>query len=146
MLGYYRDPEATAQSQRCWHHSGDLGQWDADGQLLFLDRIKDLIETSGENIPSIKVEEMLLRHPAVPNAELVGLPHARWGEAITSFVVIDAAQAVTAQELEAACRQHLGGFEVLNGFVQLAAMSVTSTGKIQKFELRQRHLHRYDAE
>jgi long-chain acyl-CoA synthetase len=145
MLGYYKDPEATAHAWRFgWHHSGDLGQWDEDGELLFLDRIKDMIKTGGENVPSIKVEEVLLRHPAVCNAAVLGLPHERWGEAITAFLVVDAGQQVTSAELEAHCRQHLGRFEVPKGFVQLPALPVTSTGKVRKFELRQNHLHHYE--
>lgn len=144
MLGYFRDPEATAHASRFgWHHSGDLGRWDEDGQLLFLDRIKDMIKSGGENVPSIKVEEVLLRHPAVRNAAVVGLPHERWGEAITAFVVVDAGGPPTAEDLEAHCRKHLGSFEVPKGFVVLDALPVTSTGKIQKFQLRQRHLDFY---
>ena len=152
MLGYYKDPEATAHAQRFgWHHSGDLGRWDGDGdgdgELLFLDRIKDMIKTGGENVPSIKVEEVLLRHPAVRNVAVVGLPHDRWGEAITAFMVVDESlgQALPSDdELEAHCREHLGRFEVPKGFVRLAALPVTSTGKVQKFELRQGHLALYE--
>ncbi len=74
MLGYYKYPQATAHVQRIgWHHSGDLGQFDADGQLLFLDRLKDRVRSGGENVPSIKVEEVLRRHPAVLNAAVMGL-------------------------------------------------------------------------
>ena len=144
MLGYYKDPEATAHAQRFgWHHSGDLGRWDEDGELLFLDRIKDMIKTGGENVPSIKVEEVMLRHPAVRNVAVVGLPHERWGEAVTAFVVLDGPDAPSDEEFDAHCRQHLGRFEVPKGFVRVAAMPVTSTGKVQKFELRQRHLDLY---
>lgn len=142
MLGYYKDPEATAQSRRFgWHHSGDLGQWDDDGELLFFDRMKDMIKTGGENVPSIKVEEVLLRHPAVRNVAVVGLPHRRWGEAITAFVVLDpAADEEILKEVEAHCRQHLGNFEVPKAFVAIASIPQTSTGKVQKYELRQRNL------
>lgn len=141
MLGYYKDPEATAHCWRFgWHHSGDLGQWDEDGELLFLDRIKDMIKTGGENVPSIKVEEVLLRHPAVRNAAVVGLPHDRWGEAITAFLVVDPEQPLTPDEIAAHCRAHLGPFEVPKAFVQLPALPITSTGKVQKFTLRQQHL------
>ena len=145
MLGYYQDPEATAHASRFgWHHSGDLGRWDEDGELLFLDRIKDMVKTGGENVPSIKVEEVLLRHPAVRGAAVVGLPHARWGEAVTAFVVLDAAQGVTAAEIEGHCRAHLGHFEVPKAIVPVAALPMTSTGKVQKLELRQAHLRHFD--
>jgi long-chain acyl-CoA synthetase len=147
MLGYYKDPEASAAAFRFgWHHSGDLGCWDDDGELLFLDRIKDMIKTGGENVPSIKVEEVLLRHAAVRAVAVVGLPHARWGEAITAFVVLDPAQAATDADIEAHCRAHLGRFEVPKAIVRRASLPVTSTGKIQKFELRQSHLRHFEDE
>ncbi|MDQ0037796.1 long-chain acyl-CoA synthetase [Variovorax boronicumulans] len=146
MLGYYKDPEATANAQRFgWHHSGDLGKLDNDGQLIFLDRLKDMVKSGGENVPSLKVEEVLLRHPAVLNAAVVGLPHDHWGEAITAFVTRrpDAAAELTAADLAAHCREHLGGFEVPKEIVFLPALPMTSTGKIQKFELRQAHQEHY---
>ncbi|NUA29555.1 class I adenylate-forming enzyme family protein [Cupriavidus basilensis] len=145
MLGYYKDPEATARVQRFgWHHSGDLGVLDEDGQLLFLDRIKDMIKSGGENVPSIKVEEVLLRHAAVANAAVVGLPHARWGEAVTAFVTLKPGARVEDDELGAHCKAHLGGFEVPKAVLLLAALPATSTGKIQKFALRQRYREHYD--
>ena len=145
MLGYYKDPEATAHVWRHgWHHTGDLGQIDADGQLLFMDRLKDMIKTGGENVPSIKVEEVLLRHPAVQNAAVVGLPHERWIEAIAAFVVLKPGAQVTAAELIAHCKQHLGGFEVPKDVLLLDALPMTSTGKIQKFELRRANLGHFE--
>lgn len=147
MLGYYRDPLATAAAWRHgWHHSGDLGQWDADGQLLFMDRIKDMVKTGGENVPSVKVEEVLLRHPAVRGAAVVGLPHARWGEAIAAFVVLDAGQAADDADLLEHCRRHLGGFECPKAFLRRDALPLTSTGKVQKFALRQQHLNHFEGE
>lgn len=144
MLGYYKDPEATAYVQRFgWHHTGDLGTFDEDGQLLFVDRLKDMIKSGGENVPSIKVEEVLLRHPAVQNAAVVGLPHERWGEAITAFVTVKPGTETSAVELIAHCKGHLGRFEVPKDVVLLAALPLTSTGKVQKFELRQAHLNHY---
>lgn len=146
MLGYYKDPEATANAQRFgWHHSGDLGKLDDDGQLIFLDRLKDMVKSGGENVPSLKVEEVLLRHPAVLNAAVVGLPHDHWGEAITAFVTRrpDAPAELTAADLATHCREHLGGFEVPKEIVFLSALPMTSTGKIQKFELRQAHQDHY---
>ena len=146
MLGYYKDPEATAKVQRFgWHHTGDLGTFDNDGQLLFLDRLKDMIKSGGENVPSIKVEEVLLRHPAVLNVAVVGLPHDRWGEAITAFVAVKPGAAAAAGELLAHCKSNLGGFEVPKDIIFLAALPMTSTGKIQKFELRRAYLDHYQA-
>jgi len=144
MLGYYQDAEATAAAQRFgWHHSGDLGRWDDDGQLLFMDRLKDVIKSGGENVPSIKVEEVLLRHPAVLNAAVVGLPHDRWGEAITAFVVPRPGLQPTGAELIAHCKGHLGGFEVPKDIVLVEALPLSPTGKIQKFDLRQAHMGHY---
>jgi long-chain acyl-CoA synthetase len=139
-------PEATASAQRFgWHHSGDLGKMDDDGQLIFLDRLKDMVKSGGENVPSIKVEEVLLRHPGVMNAAVVGLPHAHWGEAITAFVTRrpDAPADFTEAALTAHCKEHLGGFEVPKEIVFLPALPMTSTGKIQKFELRKAHQDLY---
>lgn len=137
MLGYYKDPEATARTRRFgWHHTGDLGQWDEDGQLYFRDRLKDIIKTGGENVPSVKVEEVLLRHPAVANAAVVGLPHAQWSEAVAAFVTLKPDAACDEPALLAHCRQHLAGFEVPKRITVLPALPATATGKIQKHVLR----------
>lgn len=137
MLGYYKDPEATAAVSRFgWHHTGDLGMLDADGQLLFLDRKKDLIKSGGENVPSVKVEEVLLRHPAVANAAVVGLAHPRWGEAVSAFVLLKPGAQATDEELKTFCQQHLGGFEVPKAIRLLQELPMTPTGKIQKHHLK----------
>ena len=139
MEGYYKNPEATAESRAFgWHHTGDLGMW-VDGQLLFKDRKKDMIKTGGENVASVKVEAVLLRHPAVANAAAVGLPHPRWIEAVTAFVVRRPGAEVGEDELIAHCREHLGGFEVPKAVVFVDALPMTSTGKIQKHPLRDRY-------
>jgi long-chain acyl-CoA synthetase len=137
MLGYYKDPEATAQARRFgWHHTGDLGMIDPDGQLLFKDRMKDMIKTGGENVPSVKVEEVLLRHPAVANAAVVGVPHPQWGEGIAAFVVLRPGAECDGATLQRHCREHLAGFEVPKHVGLIAQMPTTSTGKIQKHVLR----------
>jgi long-chain acyl-CoA synthetase len=140
MLGYYKDEAATRSAQAFgWHHTGDLGLFDADGQLLFLDRKKDMIKTGGENVPSLKVEEVLLRHAAVANAAVVGLPHARWAEAVTAFVMLKPGAVVTPAELLAHCRGLLGTFEVPKKIVVVDAFPMTATGKIQKAWFRERY-------
>jgi long-chain acyl-CoA synthetase len=140
MLGYYKDPEATAQTRRFgWHHTGDLGMLDADGQLLFKDRMKDMIKTGGENVASVKVEEVLLRHPAVANAAVVGVPHPEWGEGIAAFVVLKAGAECDGAALQRHCREHLAGFEVPKHVGLIEQMPTTSTGKIQKHVLRGTH-------
>ena len=140
MLGYYKDPEATAQTSRHgWHHTGDLGMVDPDGQLLFMDRMKDMIKTGGENVASVKVEEVLLRHPAVANAAVVGVPHPHWIEGIAAFVILKAGQDCDVDSLVAHCRSQLAGFEVPKHIGLLEQFPMTSTGKIQKHVLRAKH-------
>jgi len=137
MSGYYKDPEASAYSRRFgWHHTGDLGMLDQDGQLLFKDRIKDMIKTGGENVASVKVEEVLLRHPGVANAAVVGVPHPQWGEGIAAFVVLKAGAECDGAALQRHCREHLAAFEVPKHVVLIDKMPTTSTGKIQKHVLR----------
>ncbi|AVO49213.1 AMP-dependent synthetase [Melaminivora suipulveris] len=137
MIGYYKDPEATAAVSRFgWHHTGDIGRFDEDGQLLFLDRTKDLIKSGGENVPSIKVEEAFLRHPAVANAAAVGIAHPRWGEAVTVFVLLRDGADATEQALLEHGRAMLPGFEAPKEVRILQDFPMTPTGKIQKHKLR----------
>ena len=145
LTGYYKNPEATAEVRRFgWHHTGDLGMFDADGQLLFKDRKKDMIKTGGENVPSIKVESVLLRHPAVANAVVVGLPHPRWIEAVTAFVILKVPASVTEEAIIQHCKLFLGGFEVPKAIRFVDSLPMTSTGKIQKHPLRQQYSGLYD--
>jgi len=140
MLGYYRDPEATAAAQAFgWHHTGDLGMIDAEGQLLFLDRKKDMIKTGGENVPSVKVEAVLLAHPAIADAAVIGVPHPRWSEAVLAVVVLAPGHNVSAPELLDHCRARLGGFQVPKDIVFVADLPHTATGKIRKAILRDDH-------
>lgn len=114
--------------------------------MLFIDRKKDIIKSGGENVPSLKVEECLLRHPLVANAAVVGLPHARWSEAVTAFVVAKPGVLVREEELHHHCHGLLGGFERPKKIVIVDALPMTSTGKIQKALLRAAHLETYSGE
>jgi long-chain acyl-CoA synthetase len=137
MEGYFKDPEATVAVRRFgWHHTGDLGMFDQDGQLLFVDRKKDLIKSGGENVASVKVEAVLLAHPAVASAGVVGVPHDRWGEAVVAFVALKPGTSASEDELIAHCRERLGGFETPKAVHILARLPMTATGKVQKHELR----------
>ncbi|MEG0676787.1 MAG: AMP-binding protein [Comamonas sp.] len=137
MLGYFKDPEATAAAQKFgWHHTGDLGMWDAQGRMQFLDRKKDMIKTGGENVASIKVEAVVLAHPDVAAAAVFGLPHPHWSEAICAFVVRKPGTAADAESVLAHCRKHLGGFEVPKLVHFVDAFPATATGKVQKHLLR----------
>jgi len=138
MKGYLKNPKATAAAfADGWFHSGDLAVIDADGYVKIKDRSKDIIISGGENISSIEVEDVLYRHPAVLAAAVVAKADAKWGETPCACVEIKAGSTVTAEELIAHCRAHLAGFKVPR-HVLFGELPKTSTGKIQKFELRGR--------
>ena len=138
MLGYFKDPEATAAAQKFgWHHTGDLGMWGPGGQMMFLDRKKDMIKTGGENVASVKVEAVLLSHPGVAAAGVVGMPHPRWTEAICAFVVKKPGAELDEAGVLAHCRANLGDFEVPKFVHFVDQLPATSTGKVQKHRLRQ---------
>jgi long-chain acyl-CoA synthetase len=146
MLGYLKDPAATEAVQRFgWHHTGDLGMIDGGGQLLFVDRKKDMIKTGGENVASIKVESAILAHPAVAGVAVIGLAHPRWSEAICAFVVLKADATCSEPDLIAHCRANLGKFEVPKAIRFIDALPLTATGKIQKHVLRKQYEHCFDA-
>lgn len=138
MKGYFRNPKATAEAfAGGWFHSGDLGVMHPDGYLQLKDRSKDIIISGGENISSIEVEEVLYRHPAVAVAAVVAMPHDKWGETPCAFVELAEGQTADTETLRGWCRQHLAGYKVPGQFV-FTAIPRTSTGKIQKFALRER--------
>jgi fatty-acyl-CoA synthase len=137
MKGYYEDPEATAVATRGgWFHTGDAAVVHANGYAEIRDRIKDVIISGGENISSVEVEGVLLRHPAIQEVAIVGLPHERWGEAPHAFVVLKAGATVSETELREFARAHLAHFKAPHGFTFVAELPKTATGKVQKFVLR----------
>jgi fatty-acyl-CoA synthase len=136
MKGYLKNPKATQEAfAGGWFHSGDLAVQYPDGYFKIKDRRKDIIISGGENISSIEVEDVLYRHPAVLAAAVVAKPDARWGETPCAFVELKADAQVTAEQIVAHCKQHLAGFKVPRAVV-FGELPKTSTGKIQKFELR----------
>jgi len=136
MKGYLKNPKATQEAfAGGWFHSGDLAVQYPDGYIKIKDRSKDIIISGGENISSIEVEDVLYRHPAVLAAAVVAKPDARWGETPCAFVELKAGAQVTVQDIVAHCKQHLAGFKVPRAVV-FGELPKTSTGKIQKFELR----------
>jgi len=138
MLGYFRDPEATgAAIENGWIHTGDMGTWDEDGYVKIKDRSKDIIISGGENISSIEVEDVLHRHPAVMLAAVVALPDAKWGEVPCAFVELKPGAQASEPELVEFCRGQLARFKVPKRVV-FGELPKTSTGKIQKFQLRER--------
>src|SRR5713101_6996746 len=139
MAGYYNDAEATAQVARGgWFHTGDAAVVHPDGYVEIRDRLKDVIISGGENISSVEVEGCLLRHPAVQEVAVVGLPHERWGEAPCAFVVLKPDQDASAEELREFARAKLAHFKVPQWFNFVDELPKTATGKIQKFVLRGR--------
>jgi fatty-acyl-CoA synthase len=138
MKGYLKNPTATRESfAGGWFHSGDLGVMNADGYVKVKDRSKDIIISGGENISSIEVEDVLYRHPAVLAAAVVAKPDARWGETPCAFIELKAGAKATEEQIVDHCRQHLAGFKIPRAVV-FCELPKTSTGKIQKFELRKR--------
>jgi fatty-acyl-CoA synthase len=137
MKGYFRNLKATEEAFKGgWFHSGDLGVVHPDGYIQLKDRSKDVIISGGENISSIEVEEVLYRHEAVAVAAVVAMPHAKWGETPCAFIELAEGQQADAEALRAWCRSHLAGYKVPGRFV-FAHIPRTSTGKIQKFVLRE---------
>ncbi len=136
MKGYLKNPTATAEAfAGGWFHSGDLAVQYPDGYFKIKDRSKDIIISGGENISSIEVEDVLYRHPDVLVAAVVAKPDARWGETPCAFVELKAGATTTPEDIVAHCRKHLAGFKVPRAVV-FGELPKTSTGKIQKFELR----------
>ena len=136
MKGYLKNPQATDDAFRGgWFHSGDLAVQYPDGYIQIKDRSKDIIISGGENISSIEVEDVLYRHPAVLAAAVVAQPDPKWGETPCAFLEIKAGAQVTEADIIAHCKQHLAGYKVPRAVV-FGELPKTSTGKIQKFELR----------
>jgi len=137
MAGYYNDPEATAEAM-CdgWFHTGDAAVIHPDGYLEIRDRLKDVIISGGENISSVEVEGVLLRHPAVQEVAIVGLPDKRWGEAPHAFVVLRDGAVATPDELREFARSHLAHFKAPHTVTFIEILPKTATGKIQKYLLR----------
>ncbi len=138
MKGYLKNPTATQEAfEGGWFHTGDLAVWHADGYVEIKDRSKDIIISGGENISTIEVEGVLYHHPAVLEAAVVARPDAHWGETPCAFIALKAGQEhVTAEDIMSFCREHLAAFKVPKTVV-FTQLPKTSTGKIQKFVLRE---------
>jgi len=136
MKGYLKNEKATKEAfEGGWFHSGDLAVMNPDGYVKIKDRSKDIIISGGENISSIEVEDVLYRHPAVISAAVVAMPDPKWGETPCAFLEIKPGVQVTVADIVAHCKLHLAGFKVPRAVV-FGELPKTSTGKIQKFELR----------
>jgi fatty-acyl-CoA synthase len=136
MKGYFKNPTATKKAfAGGWFHSGDLGVVHPDGYIQLKDRSKDIIISGGENVSSIEVEEALYRHPAVATVAVVAKPNDKWGETPCAFVELKPGSQVSADELRVWCRNELASYKVPGEFI-FTQIPKTSTGKIQKFLLR----------
>jgi fatty-acyl-CoA synthase len=137
MKGYLKNPRATeAAFAGGWFHSGDLAVMQPDGYVKIKDRSKDIIISGGENISSLEVEETLYRHPAVMAAAVVAKPDPKWGETPCAFVELKPDASPSEQEIIEFCRAHMARFKVPRAVI-FGTLPKTSTGKIQKFILRQ---------
>ncbi|HEY2717881.1 MAG TPA: acyl--CoA ligase family protein [Solirubrobacterales bacterium] len=139
MKGYFRDPEATeAAFAGGWFHSGDLGVMHPDGYVQLLDRAKDIVISGGENISTVEVEQAICSHPAVLEAAVIGVPDERWGERPKAFVVLQPGGEVGEAELIEHVKGAIARFKAPDQIAFLEELPRTSTGKVQKYELRKR--------
>ncbi len=136
MLGYYKDPEETAKAFKGdWFHSGDLAVMHPNNYIQILDRAKDIIISGGENISTIEVEQAVVSHPAVLECAVIAVPDEKWGEVPKAFVTLKPGASLTAEELVDHCRTRLATFKVPRQ-IEFGGLPKTSTGKIQKYLLR----------
>ena len=140
MVGYWNRPQETAEALRDgWYHSGDLAMLDEDGYLSIVDRKKDMIVTGGENVYSVEVENALYSHPAVLECAVIGVPDARWGEAVLAVVVRKPGQDATETDLIAHCHTRIAGYKAPKSVAFTDLLPKSGAGKILKRELREQH-------
>ncbi len=137
MLGYYKEEEKTRDIFKGgWLHTGDLAIMDEEHYLYFVDRKKDIVKSGGENVSTVEVESLLFDHPKVADAAIVGLPHPRWVEAVTAFVVPKPGESITEEEIIQFCKENLAGYKVPKKAVVLDEIPKNPTGKVLKKDIR----------
>jgi acyl-CoA synthetase (AMP-forming)/AMP-acid ligase II len=140
MKGYWRDPEATAETLRNgWLHTGDVGHMDEKGYLFIMDRSKDMIISGGENIYPREIEEVLVQHPAVREVAVIGVPDPKWGEAIKAVVSLVPGRSAAAEDLIAFCRNHIASYKKPQSVAFVDDLPKNNYGKILKRELRSKY-------
>jgi len=145
MGGYWRNPGATADTLRTgWLHTGDIGYLDENGYLYIMDRSKDMIISGGENVYPREIEEVLIRHSAVREVAVIGVPDPRWGEAIKAVVALVPGASISAKELIAFCRDHLAGYKKPKTIDFVDELPKNNYGKIMKRELRAKYWQERD--
>jgi acyl-CoA synthetase (AMP-forming)/AMP-acid ligase II len=138
MRGYYRDAEATAAaSAHGWHHTGDIGYLDEDNYLYIVDRAKDMVITGGFNVYSTEVEQAVMRHPAVRDCAVVGLPDEKWGERLTAVVQLHAGEELDPAALKAFVKERLGGVKTPKQVEVWDDLPRSKVGKVLKSEIKQ---------
>ncbi len=138
MKGYLNNPDASSEAfADGWFHTGDLGVWHPDGYIALKDRSKDVIISGGENISTIEVEEILYKHPSILEAAVVGKPDDHWGETPCAFVVLKDGETASEDEIIAFCRDNMARYKIPKNVI-FGNLPKTSTGKVQKFVLRER--------
>lgn len=146
MMFYFKEPDKTESALRHgWFHSGDIGVLDEDSYITVADRKKDMVKTGGENVASREVEEVIYQDTRVSEVAVIGLPHAKWVEAVTAAVVPKIGMAIQEGEIIDLCRQNLAAFKVPKGVVFLPELPKTPSGKILKRDLRQQLKDLYHA-
>jgi acyl-CoA synthetase (AMP-forming)/AMP-acid ligase II len=145
MLGYWNNPEATAEALRDgWLHTGDIGQFDEDGYLTIVGRLKDMIISGGENVYPVEIENVLTLHPLVRDAAVIGVSHRKWGEVPLAVIVAQDDGALCIDELRALCREHLAAYKVPTHFHTAEDIPRNPSGKILKQQLRNTIGKNYD--
>ena len=139
MLGYWNDPERTAQAIDAagWMHTGDLATIDADGYCNIVGRIKDLVIRGGENVYPREIEEFLYRHPKIQDVQVFGVPDERFGEEICAWVKLRAGESLTAEELRSFCQGQIAHYKIPRHVRFVEEFPMTVTGKMQKFLMRE---------
>jgi fatty-acyl-CoA synthase len=138
MKEYYENPDATATAFKGgWFHSGDLAIWHPDGYIELRDRTKDIIISGGENISTIEVEQVVVQHPAILECAIVAIPDEKWGERPKAFVSLKPGHTVTETEIIDFCRERMAHFKC-PAAVEFGDLPKTSTGKVQKYMLREK--------
>jgi len=137
MLGYYKEPKKTREIFKGgWLHTGDLAIMDEEHYFYFVDRKKDIVKSGGENVSTVEVESLIFDHPKVADVAIVGLPHPRWIEAVTAFVVPKPGESITEEEIIQFCKQNLAGYKVPKKVVVLDELPKNPTGKVLKKDIR----------
>jgi acyl-CoA synthetase (AMP-forming)/AMP-acid ligase II len=140
MKGYWRNPEATADTiKNGWLHTGDMGYMDEGGYLFIMDRSKDMIISGGENIYPREIEEVLVKHPAVREVAVIGVPDPRWGEAVKAVVSCAEGKSTTEDELIAFCKDNIASYKKPKSVDFVDELPKNNYGKILKRELRKKH-------